>query len=332
MNREWSEFLATQSSPSNDGPDINCALNDLSHYGLIRVEGEDAEQFLQGQLTNDMREVTEDHSNLAGWCNAKGRMIASFRCFRHDGSFYLQTLSDTIPAILPRLSMYVLRSKVEISDVSDDWVRIGLTGECAEALLQPFFDELPEQVNGVQQQDGMILVRLPGTTPRFEVIGPSPQLKEIWQTAEGQAQPSTNALWSWHEIRAGIPTLYPQTQESFVPQMTNLQLIDGVSFTKGCYIGQEVVARMQYLGKLKRRMYLAHVDTETPPQPGDELFAQGSTSRQGAGKVVDAQARGEGYDLLAVIEIASAEENQVKLGEDGPLLEILDLPYSYSEE
>jgi folate-binding protein YgfZ len=228
--------------------------------------------------------------------------------------------------------MYVLRSKVEISDVSDDWVRIGLTGECAEALLQPFFDELPEQVNGVQQQDGMILVRLPGTTPRFEVIGPSPQLKEIWQTAEGQAQPSTNALWSWYEIRAGIPTLYPQTQESFVPQMTNLQLIDGVSFTKGCYIGQEVVARMQYLGKLKRRMYLAHVDTETPPQPGDELFAQGSTSGQGAGRVVNAEARGEGYDLLAVIEIASAEENQVRLGEDGPLLEILDLPYSYSEE
>ncbi|MEW7994858.1 MAG: folate-binding protein, partial [Candidatus Thiodiazotropha endolucinida] len=110
------------------------------------------------------------------------------------------------------------------------------------------------------------------------------------------------------------------------------QLIDGVSFTKGCYTGQEVVARMQYLGKLKRRMYLAHVVTQTPPQPGDELFAEESTSGQGAGKVVDAQASGEGYDLLAVIEIASAEENQVRLGENGPRLEILNLPYSYSEE
>jgi folate-binding protein YgfZ len=331
MNREWSEFLASHSAPSNNGADINCALNDLSHYGLIRVEGEDAEQFLQGQLTNDMREVTQDHSNLAGWCNAKGRMIASFRCFRHDGSFYLQTLSDTIPTILPRLSMYVLRSQVVISDVSDDWVRIGITGECADALLQPFFDELPEKINGVQQQDRMILIRLPGTTPRFEVIGPSPQLKEIWQTADGQARPASQALWSLYEIRAGIPTLYPETRESFVPQMANMQLIDGVSFTKGCYIGQEVVARMQYLGKLKRRMYLAHVDSQTPPQPGDELFALESTSGQGAGKVVDAQASGEGYDLLAVIEIASAEENQVRLGKDGPMLEILSLPYSYSE-
>lgn len=332
MNREWSEFLASRSKPITDGADINCALNDLSHYGLIRVEGEDAEQFLQGQMTNDMRQVTEDHSNLAGWCNAKGRMIASFRCFRQGESYYLQTPAEAIPAILPRLSMYVLRSKVVISNASDDWVRIGLTGNCAEALLQPFFEELPEQANSVQQQDGMILIRLPGSMPRFEVIGPTPQLKEIWQTAEGQAQPAGNELWSLYEIRAGIPTLYPQTRESFVPQMANMQLIDGVSFTKGCYTGQEVVARMQYLGKLKRRMYLAHVDSDTPPQPGDDLFAEGSTSGQGAGKIVDAQSSGDGYELLAIIEIASAEENQVKLGESGPRLEILNLPYSYSEE
>ncbi|WP_316368658.1 CAF17-like 4Fe-4S cluster assembly/insertion protein YgfZ [Candidatus Thiodiazotropha sp. CDECU1] len=332
MNREWSEFLASRSKPVTDGADINCALNDLSHYGLIRVEGEDAEQFLQGQMTNDMRQVTEDHSNLAGWCNAKGRMIASFRCFRQGESYYLQTPAEAIPAILPRLSMYVLRSKVVVSNASDDWVRIGLTGNCAEALLQPFFEELPEQANSVQQQDGLILIRLPGSMPRFEVIGPVPQLKEIWQTAEGQAQPASSELWSLYEIRAGIPTLYPQTRESFVPQMANMQLIDGVSFTKGCYTGQEVVARMQYLGKLKRRMYLAHVDSDTAPQPGDDLFAEGSTSGQGAGKIVDAQSSGDGYELLAIIEIASAEENQVKLGESGPRLEILNLPYSYSEE
>jgi hypothetical protein len=114
--------------------------------------------------------------------------------------------------------------------------------------------------------------------------------------------------------------------------MANMQLIDGVSFTKGCYTGQEVVARMQYLGKLKRRMYLAHIDSDTAPEPGDELFAEGSSSGQGAGKVVDSQPSGQGYDLLAVIEITSAEENQVKLGEDGPRLEILNLPYGYSEE
>jgi folate-binding protein YgfZ len=332
MNREWSEFLASRSTPGGDNVDISCALNDLSHYGIIRIEGEDAEQFLQGQMTNDMREVTEDHSNLAGWCNAKGRMIASFRCFRHNSNLYLQTLSDFIPTILPRLSMYVLRSKLVISDVSDDWARIGLSGNCAEALLQPFFEDLPEAVDSVAQQDGMILIRLPGITTRFEVIGSATQLKEIWQTAEGQATPASTSFWSLHEIRAGIPTLYPETSESFVPQMTNMQLINGVSFIKGCYIGQEVVARMQYLGKLKRRMYLAHVETESRPQPGDELYAEESTSGQGAGKVVDAQATGNGYDLLAVIEIASAEQGQVRLGENGPMLEVLTLPYGFSDE
>ncbi|MEW8505328.1 MAG: folate-binding protein YgfZ [Candidatus Thiodiazotropha sp.] len=331
MNREWSDFLAARSRVPDNATAISCALNDLSHLGLIRVDGEDAEQFLQGQMTNDMRQVTEDHSNLAGWCNAKGRMIVSFRCFRQGGSFYLQTLAEAIPKIVPRLSMYVLRSKVEISDASDDFVRIGLSGNCAEALLQPFFEELPDQANGVQQQDGMVLIRLPGPVPRFEVIGPAPQLQELWQTAEGQAQTASEALWALYDIRAGIPTLYPETSESFVPQMTNMQLIDGVSFTKGCYTGQEVVARMQYLGKLKRRMYLAHVECNDPPKPGDELFAQGSTSGQGAGKVVDAQASGEGYDLLAVIEISSAEEHQVRLGEEGPVLQILNLPYSYTE-
>ncbi|MCU7840726.1 MAG: folate-binding protein YgfZ [Candidatus Thiodiazotropha sp. (ex Troendleina suluensis)] len=331
MNKEWTEFLASHAAPVQESADIGCAMNDLSHYGLVRVEGEDAMQFLQGQMTNDMRQVTETHSNLAGWCNAKGRMMASFRCFCRGEAFYLQTPLENISLVLQRLSMYVLRSKVTISDASDELVRIGFTGICAEALLQPFFEELPERVNDVQQQDQMTLIRVPGVSLRFEVIGPIGQIQEIWQTAAGQAQPVGENFWALQEIRAGIPTLYQSTSESFVPQMTNMQLIDGVSFTKGCYTGQEVVARMQYLGKLKRRMYLAHVSTTTPPNPGDELFAKDSTSGQGTGKVVDAQANGDGYDLLAVIEITSAEQQQVCLGENGPQLELLNLPYSYSE-
>ncbi|MCU7919312.1 MAG: folate-binding protein YgfZ [Candidatus Thiodiazotropha sp. (ex Epidulcina cf. delphinae)] len=331
MNSEWSEFLASRAEPVRGAAGIGCALNDLSHYGLIRVTGEDAESFLQGQMTNDMRQVTETHSNLAGWCNAKGRMLAGFRCFRRGEAFYLQTPLENLALVLPRLKLYVLRSQVEISDASDELVRIGCTGACSEALLQPFFDELPQQVNDVRQQDRMTLIRLPGAGPRFEVIGPTDQLLEIWQTAEAQAPRMDEDFWALQEIRAGIPTLFQSTREAFVPQMTNMQLIDGVSFTKGCYPGQEVVARMQYLGKLKRRMYLAHVDTTTLPSPGDELFARGSTSGQGTGKVVDARANNGGYDLLAVIEIASAEEEEVCLGENGPKLEILNLPYRYAE-
>ncbi|MEJ2619239.1 MAG: folate-binding protein YgfZ [Candidatus Thiodiazotropha sp.] len=331
MNEEWTEFLTSHTVSDQQSPEMNCALNDLSHLGLIRVSGEDAEAFLQGQMTNDIREITETHSNLAGWCNAKGRMLANFRCFRRADDYYLQTPVENLPDVIKRLGMYILRSKVNLSDASDELIRIGLSGDCSEALLEPFFDEMPEQPNDVQQQDQLTLIRLPGKKPRYEIIGPIKQLQEIWQTAEGQAQSATADFWSLQDIQAGIPTIYQATKEAFVPQMTNMQLIDGVSFTKGCYTGQEVVARMQYLGKLKRRMYLAHVETNTPPQPGDELYAKLSTSGQGTGKVVEAQASGGGYDLLAVIEIASAEEDQVLLGEQGSPLKIVNLPYPFAE-
>jgi hypothetical protein len=138
--------------------------------------------------------------------------------------------------------------------------------------------------------------------------------------------------WALLDIRAGQPTVYGSTSEAFIPQMTNMQLIDGVSFTKGCYTGQEVVARMQYLGKLKRRMYLAEVQSEAAPKIGDELLSDASASGQGAGKVVDARLDANGrYELLVVAEIAAVEQGKLTLGENGPALRFLDLPYSLPE-
>jgi tRNA-modifying protein YgfZ len=330
MNTTWSDFLASREI-TTETADPACALNDLSHFGLIRVAGEDAETFLQGQLTNDLRQVTESHSNLAGWCSVKGRMLANFRCFRRADAYYLQTPMENLAAVIKRLGMFILRAKVKISDASDELMRIGITGDCAEPLLTPFFENLPEAINAVVHQQAMSLIRLPGSTARFELVAPAEALIPIWQTAEGQAVRMGEGYWALQQIHAGIPTIYQRTSEAFVPQMTNMQLIDGVSFTKGCYVGQEVVARMQYLGKLKRRMYLARVESETAPMPGDELFSGGSTSGQGAGKVVDAQPHGKGYDLLAVIEVASAEEDEVTLGENGPKLTIENPPYPFAE-
>ena len=156
-------------------------------------------------------------------------------------------------------------------------------------------------------------------------------LAETWRELLGAAQQTGPEFWSLMEIRAGMPTVFEDTLEAFVPQMANLQLIGGVSFTKGCYTGQEVVARMQYLGKLKRRMYHAHVDTAQAPARGAELFSPSSESAQGAGRVVDVAASPQGgYELLAVIQISSAEAGDLHLeSAEGPRLHLLDLPYAF---
>jgi folate-binding protein YgfZ len=286
-------------------------------------------QFLQGQFTNDVREVTAQHSQLSSFCSPKGRMLANFRIFQRDGTLYLQLPRENLAVVLKRLGMFILRAKVTLEDASDELVGIGLAGACAPGLLEPRFPEIPAKAGDVLHADELTLIRLPDPTPRFQLVGPDEAMRELWQYLSGTATPADQDHWALLELRAGIPSVHPQTVDAFVPQMVNMHLIDGVSFRKGCYTGQEIVARMQYLGKLKRRMYLAHVDTDQAPAPGDELSSPATASGQGAGKVVDARHAPEGgYDLLAVIEIESAERGELHLGDSaGPILELRELPY-----
>ena len=343
MNREWKAFLETKSAtidtagrarfPSDSaGPD--CELFDLSHLRLIRVSGADAETFLQGQTTNDVRNLAGGNSQLSSVCTPKGRMIANFRIFSLDGDYLMQLPPDTHGPMLKRLPMFILMSKVAVTDASDELVRIGLAGACAETALAGHFDKVPAEAGtGSANDRGVHLYRLPGDVPRFEILGNFEPVSQLWEALSGEARPGTPEAWSLLEIRAGIPVIYGPTVEAFVPQMANMELVDGVSFTKGCYTGQEVVARMRYLGKAKRRMYLAHVDAGRRPAPGEELFSAASDSAQGAGRVVDAEAspRG-GYELLAVAEISLHEQDDLHLdGPDGPKLEFIDLPYGFGE-
>jgi folate-binding protein YgfZ len=341
MNTEWQSFLQSQGADIQaDGAvfpqpsSTDCNLFDLSHLGLIAVQGGDADSFLQGQVTNDLRELTESHSHLSSHCSPKGRMIANFRALRRAGVIYLQLPEENVAALLKRLNLYKLRANVELSDADGDLARIGLAGQCAAQLLGAKTGRLPELENEVIHHGQLTIVRMPGDSDRFEVLGPPAEVSDLWKDLrDGGAEPDNRDHWALLEIQAGQPTVYGSTAEAFVPQMANMQLIDGVSFTKGCYTGQEVVARMQYLGKLKRRMYRAQVESADTPNPGDELFAGSSTSGQGAGRVVDARPSGEGrYELLAVVEISAADQGDVRLGENGPALQFLDLPYAFAAE
>lgn len=343
MNNRWKTFIESLSADNNQGPgaksgisdtNLQCALVDLSHLGLIRVSGEDARDFLQGQFTNDIREVSSCHYQLSSYCTPKGRMLANFLLFERDGNIYLQLPEDTLPVVIKRLPMFVLMSKVSIEDVSDQLVRIGLVGDCAQSLLNGQFPSLPESAGEVLEANGTTLLRLPGAEPRFELLAAPEDMIKLWGRLSETASQVGADYWALLDIRAGIPTIYGATTEAFVPQMTNMQAINGVSFTKGCYTGQEVVARMKYLGKLKRRMYLASVDSDMPPQKGQELFSTGSESGQGAGKIVDARPSPDGgYELLAVVEISRAEADDLHLGGiHGPRLRFLQLPYGLEQD
>jgi len=341
MNSEWQTFLKSRGATIDtdgrsrftvDPTSAECALFDLSHLGVIAVEGADTEQFLQGQLTNDIRELSEEHSQLSSHCSPKGRMLANFRLLKRGATVLLQMPAENIEAMLKRLNMFKLMSKVTVDDLSDRYASVGLAGDCAEDLLAPLFPKVPELHNGATVRHDTVLVRLPGESSRFLMVGPTADIIDLWDKLSETAVPADADRWALIDIRAGLPTVYGTTVEAFVPQMTNMQLVDGVSFTKGCYTGQEVIARMQYLGKLKRRMYRAELDTDQCPRPGEELTSDASSSGQGAGRVVDARPSDDGRcELLVVVENAAVERNDVRLGENGPALRFLDLPYAFEE-
>lgn len=313
-------------------------ISDLSHFSLIRARGADAASFLQGQFSNDIR-LLNNTSQLTAYCNAQGRMLAIFRVFKHGNDFLLQLPGELREPLLKRLNMFVLRAQVVLENTADtELARIGVSGP-EIALKLGHIGPLPEFPNecGINEYQGaqFQLLRLPGIHPRFEIIGPYNQMKALWKHLTSAILPLVTPVgrpaWAWLDIAAGIPTIFPEVSETFVPQMLNLDLIDGINFKKGCYPGQEIVARMHYLGKLKQRMYHAHIvlDSSLPaPRPGDSLYAP-DFPEQVAGTVVDAQrAPTGGYDLLAVIQISSAMRGEVHYAQaHGPRLIFKDLPY-----
>lgn len=346
MNNEWQDFLDQQGALIEDNRVVQFTdpdkereatanghvIVDLSHYGLISAEGEEAQDFLQNQFSNDVRLVDANLSQLSSYCSPKGRILADFRLFLHDSSYYLRLPGSILEPTLKRLRMFILRSKVTLEDVSNNLSRFGFSGADAPGRLADILTTLPTQPNQVTHSDGITIIRLPGPMPRFEFHGQTEVVMGLWRRLARQAQPVGADRWDWLNIQSGIPEISTETIEAFVPQMINLTALDGVSFKKGCYPGQEVVARMHYLGKLKRRMYRAHVETESLPEPGDSLFSSDS-SEQGIGKVVKtALAPGGGVDLLAVIQITSSADDVHLASNTGPVLELGELPYTVTNE
>ncbi|MCO8166451.1 folate-binding protein YgfZ [Pseudomonas sp. 21LCFQ02] len=295
----------------------------LSHEGVLAVRGVDAGKFLQGQLTCNINYLSPTRSGLGARCTQKGRMQSSFRIlFEADGCL-LAMASELIEPQLLDLRKYAVFSKSKLTDESAAWVRFGL--QDGDDALRSLGLELPAETDSLVQVNELLATRV------------SPGRAELWVKAEQAAQVQAQLVaqlpqgslndWLLGQVRAGIGQVMPATREEFIPQMINLQAVGGVSFKKGCYTGQEIVARMQYLGKLKRHLYRLSLQAEEIPEPGAALFSPVHASA--VGNVVIAARAASGVELLAVLQDNAIEGGQVHLGSaEGPALELLDLPYS----
>ena len=345
MNPDWQLFLQQHHAHIQDGvvqhfgnlqQELLAAQNgtilcDLSQFATLKVSGDEAGKFLQNLLSSDVQEVNAQHAQLSSLNNPKGRMLASFLIGGNGTEYFLQLPRSLGAAILKRLSMYILRAKVKIEDASLQQICLGIAGEQAAAQLQQHLGLPPQQAWAVTQHPSASVICI--SPQRFQINTTPQQAPLLWQKLSSQVTPVGSVCWDHLNIRAGIPIILPATQEQFVPQMTNLELIGGVNFKKGCYPGQEIVARMQYLGKLKRRMYLAHLAlahmaSDIAPQAGDELYSA-DMQDQASGMIVNAAPAPQGgYDLLAVIQISSCDTQAIHWKSlQGEVLEFLPLPY-----
>ena len=303
---------------------ISCLL---SQFALLRFSGDDAQAFLHNQLTCDVGALAPGRSTFGAYCTPKGRMLATFLLWRSEQGFFMQLPSPLREPIQKQLSRFILRSKVKADDISGDWVLFGVAGSDATGLVRQVTGQAPQGTHEVAQGSNAMVIHLPGD--RFEIVVARDQASRVLEALAAGTDKADPEYWEWLEIGAGIPTILPATQEAFVPQMVNLDLIGGVSFEKGCYPGQEIVARMHYRGTLKQRMYLASIAGTEKPQPGDKLYGA-EFGDQACGTIVNAaRSPAGGFDALAVIQIASADAGGIHWKSlQGPSLKLLPLPYA----
>lgn len=328
----WNELLPPPAAPLSTTQLAVGFVAPITDLGLIALDGEESASFLHTQLTNDVEHLGQGEVRLAGYCSPKGRLLASFLMWRNASTIFLQLAHDIQPAIQKRLSMFVLRAKTKLSDATElpaNQVLLGLGGGVAEATLQTWFDTLPAKPFTKLDHPLGTLIRVADVfgAPRYQWLMSAETAQTVAPELATKLTVGGNDAWHLSEIHAGVAHISKATQEQFVPQMVNYELLGGVNFKKGCYPGQEIVARSQYLGKLKRRTTLVSIPDLTAAA-GQEVFAT-ADPEQPCGMIVNAAPNGQGgIDALVEMKLAAIESASVRLGSaQGPALNFLAMPY-----
>ncbi len=311
MNSDWKNWLLAEHANFENDTDIvfpspehegNRRIYPIAHLSILTVAGNDAAKFLQGQITCNINDITDIKSSLGAMCNPKGRAITTFLLVKNADAFLMVLPQELLASVKKRLQMYVLRSDVTLTDSSDELCLIGLADGVAQAEQTPDFSASRQENIAVNLQN------------RSLIIAKADNAQKLWsEQVQLGFQPDDSAQWRYLDIVSGIPWLTAATSEEFIPQMLNLDKLGGISFNKGCYTGQEIVARTHYLGKAKREMFVAECDALVSPEPNSIIIDDSADTEQGIGKVLCAQSRRNSCKMLVVLHVSDTNTYNLRL-------------------
>lgn len=319
MNLNWQAFLKGKNILSNSSNNPLVTLRTMAqpsvifptlHLAVLSVSGNEAKQFLQGQITCNIDDINQQQASIGAFCNAKGRVISTFFILQKDQGFLLILPKALIVALQKRLQMYIMRAKVHLQDQSEQWCLLGLKTDAELAL--------PTQALQCQNHQGGLVFKYP-VANYWLWLGANAQAIDFWNhlTEQNQMQGQTAQAGLVHNIYAGIPWLTSETSEQYIPQSLNLGQLKGISFKKGCYTGQEIIARTHYLGKSKNTMVRAQMSSSTAISLGSKLYNLDSNSQQSIGNIINAEPVDDHYQMLVIIKQELAQASRLSL-QDAP--------------
>ncbi|MCW8127549.1 YgfZ/GcvT domain-containing protein [Microbulbifer halophilus] len=335
--QQWQHFLTAEGAiwednrahfpPVESATDDDLQLIDLSPLGAVSAAGPDSQKFLQGQLTCDLVTLPDGSATPGAHCNPKGRAISAFSALKlSTEQIFLRLPRDLVPIARDALAKYAVFFKSELEDIGDRYRWLGLQGKAATERAAELLELDGLTTGQVQQFDcnGEAAFAETLSEQQLALLVPAQSAADLWQRLAQQATPAGYDHWQQRQIEAGIPQLHGAASELFIPQMLNLHLLGGVSFKKGCYTGQEVVARMQYRGAAKRRLYRARCASGELPETGSDIAGENGKS---IGNLVNACRSEHGIELLAVLTITKVAAGETLTLADGRKLELQELPY-----
>ncbi|NPA72889.1 MAG: folate-binding protein YgfZ [Gammaproteobacteria bacterium] len=354
LDPQWLEFLTSQNVQFDDTGKIRSfgqaelerflikngpVLTSLTHQALIKVTGGEAESFLQGQLTTDIKEVSDSQAQLSGYCDPQGQVLALFLVFKYQGDLYLNFDGALKEAMVKRLQMFIMRADVQLTDVSDSLIQVGFGGDFGDLDIQRRLSTKVKSVyeTGYIDIEGMrdvCVIKVPGPYHRYALFGPADQMLEAWKDLRANADLTNSYDWRLLNIAAGIPEVNQATTAQFIAQFLNLDKLDAINFKKGCFPGQEIIARVHYRGKVTKRMFRIRFESTETFHAGEALILKDSNDKNHKLTVISANPDiYNGTLCLAVGTLKSLEAVEGDLmTEAGHTAVIEPLPYSVTDE